>query len=541
MFKFLYFTLSLLFSSLCFSQTSETQKKEELIMKQFDSIQYADIRMNGNNEKLKKLLDQSEKLNFRSGVLRGLILMQSYNTRLGNHDLSEKYGSQAEKMAIEEKNYYSLSLIAINRANTAIGLGLIEEARDIIHKNKVNVYKIQDKANRIKCLGNSYMMLGGVYSYLKKNDSLVYYTKKSLDVMATVPVEKLTELQKGPYYHLYIYQLMNMSIICTGKLNPPNMVLAESYLKKALTFSETHPQYFKLCDIDVYETASYFYLEKKEYEKSVFFAKKVLEIEKTKRRPEERLSAYKDLKNAFKALKNETEELKYLNLYTKLSDSLNAVQKKAVINQSRQKIAESKKEFKQEYNNDRTVVFLIAGGILLLFAGSFWYFTHKKKQKYLSKYNEMIDALKNQSKEQEESLEKKDKESKKITILSETEKKLLKKLEAFENSEKFLKKDTTLTSLSNQLNTNPRYLSEIINSQKYQNFNNYINALRINYITYKLYNEKKYREYKISYLAEECGYASSNVFVIAFKNIHGVTPSFFIKQIDSAVKPEQDI
>lgn len=61
--------------------------------------------------------------------------------------------------------------------------------------------------------------------------------------------------------------------------------------------------------------------------------------------------------------------------------------------------------------------------------------------------------------------------------------------------------------MSNLFNTNPKYLSQIIRESKNQNFNGYINQLRINYISNKLYNIPLYREYKISYLAEECGYA----------------------------------
>jgi YesN/AraC family two-component response regulator len=53
--------------------------------------------------------------------------------------------------------------------------------------------------------------------------------------------------------------------------------------------------------------------------------------------------------------------------------------------------------------------------------------------------------------------------------------------------------------LAAQLNTNTKYLSEAIKNNRSQNFNNYINNLRINYIVHKLYNDPKYREYKISW------------------------------------------
>ncbi len=120
---------------------------------------------------------------------------------------------------------------------------------------------------------------------------------------------------------------------------------------------------------------------------------------------------------------------------------------------------------------------------------------------------------------------------KNINIHDNTINSILQKLEKFEKSERFLRKDKSLTSLANSLDTNPRYLSEIIKQYKGKNFNNYLNGLRIQYIIQLLYKEPIYREYKITYLAEHCGFASREVFAIAFKKETGVAPSYFISQL----------
>jgi YesN/AraC family two-component response regulator len=77
--------------------------------------------------------------------------------------------------------------------------------------------------------------------------------------------------------------------------------------------------------------------------------------------------------------------------------------------------------------------------------------------------------------------------------------------------------------MANSLATNTKYLSEVIKNYKNHNFTSYINELRINYIIKKLYDDLIYREYKITYLAEECGYATPRVFVNAFKQQTGFT------------------
>ncbi|MCT4234920.1 transcriptional regulator [Elizabethkingia miricola] len=93
--------------------------------------------------------------------------------------------------------------------------------------------------------------------------------------------------------------------------------------------------------------------------------------------------------------------------------------------------------------------------------------------------------------------------------------------------------------MSNLINTNPKYLSQLINKHKGRNFCGYINYLRINYIINKLYNNILYREYKISYLAEECGYSSLQVFINAFRKETGMTPYYFIKQLKDENNKQQ--
>ncbi|SQB27928.1 DNA-binding transcriptional regulator ChbR [Chryseobacterium jejuense] len=88
--------------------------------------------------------------------------------------------------------------------------------------------------------------------------------------------------------------------------------------------------------------------------------------------------------------------------------------------------------------------------------------------------------------------------------------------------------------MANSLTTNPKYLSEVIKIYKNHNFTSYINELRINYIIKMLYANPIYREYKIAYLAEECGYTTPRVFVNAFKKEKGFTPSYFVEQLKTS-------
>ncbi|MCX8525256.1 AraC family transcriptional regulator [Chryseobacterium formosus] len=213
----------------------------------------------------------------------------------------------------------------------------------------------------------------------------------------------------------------------------------------------------------------------------------------------------------------------YMTNYSFLKDSIADVGRTNA-NKTINKIT---KEVEVEHEEKSTKQ-LIAGGAFILIAASVGFFLWRRNNKKLHKsYELMIDKLKNESIPQKTEAN----AANKNIISTETEKRILNQLEAFENSEEFLKPNLTISLLSTQLNTNSKYLSEVIKSHKSHSFSGYINHLKINYIVHKLYNEPKYRNYKTSHLAEVCGYASPQVFFVAFKKINKVTPSYFIQKL----------
>lgn len=113
--------------------------------------------------------------------------------------------------------------------------------------------------------------------------------------------------------------------------------------------------------------------------------------------------------------------------------------------------------------------------------------------------------------------------------LKSSEDHIIKGLNRFENGTKFTLKEMSLGMLASELNTNTKYLSEVINRHKEKNFNTYINELRISYIIRKIRTDSKYLKYKVSYLADEAGFSSHSTFTTVFKSIVGVSPIKFIE------------
>ena len=73
-----------------------------------------------------------------------------------------------------------------------------------------------------------------------------------------------------------------------------------------------------------------------------------------------------------------------------------------------------------------------------------------------------------------------------ISIDNDIKFRILDELRSFEENKEFLDKNLTLSSLANQLNTNPSYLSRVINSELKMSFSKYLKELRIGYAVNRL-------------------------------------------------------
>ena len=188
-------------------------------------------------------------------------------------------------------------------------------------------------------------------------------------------------------------------------------------------------------------------------------------------------------------------------------------------------------EQKQSYYNILYKLLLLFLVIVCICFFFWWQFYNRKKS-----LKEIINYLEITRNNFISKYTEKKEESKKIFIPKETEQIILSKLKRFENSTKFVNKDMSLAVLAGQFDTNTKYLSEIINSNYHVNFNTYINKLRINYIVNKLKDDPNYMNYKISYLAEDCGFTSHSSFTTVFKSITGISPVTFIELLKEEMK-----
>jgi len=465
----------------------------------------------------------SKKNGYKKGILEGSSILMARYYDIGNYKKVIELSTEAEKLALETKSDAKLANTYRLRASSYTELGFNNESIAEFRKALKIAEKVSsaDTKNYLKSL-----IFTGIGSYLAHVeaplDSVIHYQEKSLESAVHMGNNKNFKSKKH-FLLVLSYMNLGMTSVASKRIND-----AENYFEKALKIARNKDYKVpKNLECTILNEYAWLYYDQKKYDLAVQYGKKAEQLEKSIHIPYIRRDIYEVNFKSYVELGNKEASKKYMNLYTKLNDSLVNEEKKT-INTPVKKIMDE--QGKAHMGNIQKILMISLTIIILLVAGGilFW----KRNQKKLHEnYETLINNLKKANDSPVLTIQREIPSEKGITITDETVKMILAKLEKFEKSQKFTKKDLSLTSLATDLNTNTRYLSEIIKQYKENNYNNYINGLRINYIINKLYENPIYREYKISYLAEACGFSSREVFAVIFKKETGVSPSYFINNL----------
>lgn len=289
-----------------------------------------------------------------------------------------------------------------------------------------------------------------------------------------------------------------------------------------------------------YKELAQIYLQNKEFEKSeetLFIASQFAKVIDN---PILLKNINKDLAIQYLAANQKIQHKTYNDKFLALASEVDLMEQETVnslyntLSNQRDSFFENEKATYKHY-----YYFVLAAIALVLLIAAYFILKaegQKKRLKEIINYLEISRNIYTSPKKPKKS------KAKRIAIPEETAEIILKKLKRFEGSKKFLSKDMSLAVLAGKFDTNTKYLSGVINEHYGDNFNTFINKLRINYIIEKLKTDPNYINYKISFLAEESGYSSHSSFATVFKSIVGMSPVTFIKLIQKerkGLKPEK--
>lgn len=545
-FLYILFTFSNLLGHAQNKQLSTTRSEESVISKKLDEDELnVDADPKEKEMLLLSLKQQSEALNYHVGILRCVNkLMRLYSDQgryrevvdLGNDikkSITDKKDPQGIISTIYRLNALNLGYLGLDDASqkdfrTAIKYAETIESRD------AKLYKLS------LCYQNMNVYFAKKYLENRKyGDSTVYYLNKSQELAKQIR-DNNGVVSNSLKYSQIAYNDMRLGMYYLQDTDTPgNLKQAEKYLLEAAKIYNNGQYDIRPDDrVMMLNQLSWLYLEKKDYKTSIDYAKQALAMEKEYRDPENRVESYEFLASSYLETGEKEQSKFYMDRYTLLKDSLTLADKKNADISMKKMVSEVDNEHKMLTQRQWILTGLIFCGLAIIT----WLLWRRKNKGLRKKYEEMISRLQNEtlgSQSYENNAE--PIPAIKNGISNNTEKDLLVRLENFEAQEAFLDKDITLTTVATMFNTNTKYLSETIKKYRSQNFSNYINSLRVNYIVHKLYNEPRYRDYKISYLAEQCGFATYQVFILAFRKEHGVTPSYFIQNLkhDKVITLEQ--
>ena len=462
----------------------------------------------------------------RTYLLRGNLYFRSENIQaaLNNYLLGLKYAKEKgykRQIAMANIGIASLNNYIGKHAETAKTLRYYAYNADYMNESERELIKLNlaDAYIEINKMDSAYILIQeGLQAAEKNNDR--YSRHQNLGLMGyyhlkqkkyNEAIDDLTRCEKF-YFSKNIQDKRNQ--------NYTLLYLGQSY--EGLRNKEKALGYFTRIDSMVLKT-NYLYPELRQ--------------------------VYMSLINYYKANNDKEKQLYYVDRFLKVDSVLDSqfryISREVPRRYDSPKLEQEKESITNELQNRKTLFYIVLSCLLishLLFINV--YFKYKKTEKKYKKIAQDLIQSVNENKADKEyevkdeimplhlPVESHDDKTSKV-ISEDIVQSILKELEIFESKDQFLQKGITLGSLAKKIKTNSRYLSEIINTYKGKNFATYLNDLRIDYAINRLANDKKFRSYKLTFIAEELGYNNEQAFTLAFKKRTGTPLSIYLKEIEN--------
>lgn len=505
---------------------TDSLKAETYYNLSWDIYRYTDYDLNFVINMMKKAIYYGKRANDNRTLLYSFDSLAAFYAMKNDNKKTLQCIEEIKKLhnpnSIDETSYleYNLSQIYITMGDFghASSILLVSNKNiDLYLQNHPELSKVI-KRRLVYEKKRNYMRLVNSYNLRKKLDSSAFYIKKT------------HEIEKMGYPIFDNWDGEAFYLVLSKKYD-----LAIQRIKTAEKKSHI--------DTKDKNCRAYYYLamcwqEKKNYTKSLEFCKKGLNI-KTKFVDSfinYELELCKIAASNAAKLGDDKKEIYYLKKYSEISQTLDYAGKSDfVTNLYEQDMTVVKDKLVSE--KVKTLLSSLLIGILfisLVYIIVHYFKLRKDREKFEDivldfendKLNTILQEIIPPQEFQIVSQQNTNTSSTKISL--EVEEKIVKMLNRFEKNEDFLSSNVSLSNMASEFNTNSSYLSAVIKKQKLTTFNGYINDLRIGYIITKLKTSPEYLNYKIAYLAQECGFSSHTVFIRIFTEKTELTPSKFI-------------
>lgn len=465
-------------------------------------------------------IQKTDSVRLEADILTNLGIVYDY---LGNYSESSAYLMKALELS-ESVNYErGIANNLNNIGNLNFTYGNYEEALNYFQKSLDFEKNIDDTLG----IASSYLNIGVVYKVLKDYDQALEYYYRA---------EALYKTKNADNYMPGVYN--NLGIL----------FLEKEYFDDAMDYFMMSKEYALKIDsrpdlCSSYNNIADVYKSKKNFAEAEKYFKLSLEISEEISLVEKKLYTYEQLSEMYASVQDYKSSLVYTKKLNTLKDSVFNETKHKQFADLQTKYETNKKQLlieKQDVllqkRKSSLIWALTALFVFIALSGVSIYMFIKRNRAYKKIVEHNLELTK---KEQDlakvkEQLPKKKQKYSDSNLKEDKRKNLLRKIiDAMENDKLFLDKELTTGKLAELLETNKRYISEVINFEFETNFNNFINEYRIKEAR-QLLTDEKFKEYSLQGISEFTGFNNRATFNAAFKKFTGVTPSFFYKNINKS-------
>ncbi|WP_199140427.1 helix-turn-helix domain-containing protein [Pedobacter sp. ASV12] len=516
--------LLLLLLAQCFVSTANNP--QETKDKQFNET-YTKIATEIASSDIKKALKMSDSLLLTAHddyhKMKCLMLLATLYQRSGNFAKALVCAADAEKLAPDDEKGNAFKVRIAGFLSTLYrDVNLTEQARKYLEIAETTNSKLQKSP--ATTISQALILQEKAYYAIEEDRDY------KLGLQQLAQAEKgFLEVQDQASKNVFLATNDQLSGLCYFNLK--NYAKAKVSLLNAITrlgSTESELKAFIYCGLGDVELAE------KRYQEALSNYKLAESYAQRSNNSNAKIGLSKSMANYYSVIGDAKTALVYQNAYSNLSDERAAATKKI----SNQLLAELKE--KETGSNRLTLLLTGASALLLVALIVMWLFKNKKEKENRFRYEQLIkkmEALQQADKTPAHSLLPKAEHSELMS--KESEDRLREGLAKLEEKHFFLQGDISLSGLASELNSNTRYVSYIINKYQEKDFNNYINALRIDYALNDLRTNPMVRKYKIAYLAQKYGFSSHSKFGAIFKGITGISPSVFIENLNKDDKEKR--
>lgn len=563
--KFLFILLFLGFSSFCYCQSNDLDTLRKYSYEELENIFYS--YKDGNQVENSKIIAQYYLQKARKEQKDKKYLAEGYVLNQYNQDLPVAL-RYIDSLGMISKNFRDDDRYP---ARIYLLKGLLYNQFDnetAALENFVTALKYAKEKNNKRQIAIAGLQIAYLNGYIGKHEETVkvleyYYTHQ--DFLTEQDIEHIQINLADAYLDIHKYEkalkLIQKGIKQTSKNNEElkynrYLILLGRYNLKIKKYSiaiqnlENCKKYFLKNNLDFDANYSMLYLghsyaEFQNKEKALEnFIKIDSIIQKTNNTFPELRYTYTYIIDYYREKKDKEKQLYYIDRFLTVDETLNTqfkyISRELPRKYDTPKLLLEKEEIISKLKKRRYLSYITIGLLCsMVIILTFLFVKAKRKEKeYKKNAQDLIKAVNDKSYSSEKTFENKVTDNQEVfdpeknKISDDIVKNILRGLKIFEEKEQYLKNGITLNSLAKKLKTNSTYLSQVVNTYKEKTFASYLSDLRIDYALIRLVNDKTFRSYKLSVIAEELGYNNEQAFSKAFKRRTGTTLSIYLKEIE---------